>query len=444
MLKKVIVVVLGISLVLTIGSVTQIWAQKIEIEFWYHGSALEVASIEALSKKFEEIHPDVNVKPLCVNLGFAEKIRARIAAGNPPDIAYIYDQDFAYLAEAGQLMDLTPFIEKDPDINIGDRLIWWRKEVNGELKNFGWGTAVEVPALWYNKDIFDRYGVEYPPATLQQAWTWDEFVEVSKKLTRDKSGNSGISDEFNPLDVETFGAYTSGRTQILEVYFLSNNTSLFAQDMEILIDQPENIEVLQAVADLMYKQHVMPTPELSGTFLRNMGAFLQTGKIGMFIEGQWSLQALAEADFTLGVGVVPKFKRALSIDFTFLNGIYSKTKNPEMAWEFYKFLGDPKYVLPVIQSGLWMPLDAQWYTDPDLIELWMTEGVHPPEYRTAVIDALWQTVQVMDEPYIHWWRKEHNKSVYDIIQPELDRLWLGKLDAKTVARDIAEKVRALK
>lgn len=444
MLKKSMVLILATCFVLTVGVVGQIGARSIQIEFWYHGGPLEVESIEATAKKFEELHPDVDIKLVHVNVGYPEKIRTRIAVGEPPDIAYIYANDWAYLVKAGQLMDLTPLIEKDPDIDIADRLIWWTEEVKGKLMNFGWGTAIEVPCLWYNKDIFNEYGIAYPPATLEQAWTWDEFIEMSRKLTRDKSGNSGISEKFDPLNVEKFGVYATLRPQFLEPYFLSNETSLFTEDMEILIDDPKNIEVLQTLADLMRKYYVMPTPEHERTpFLQNTSAALQSKQVAMYIDGQWDLQELAKADFTLGVGVLPKFKRALAIDFTFSNGIFSKTKDPQMVWEFYKFLGNPEYVLPVIQSGLWMPLDSKWYTDPELIDKWMTEGVHPPEYRTAVIDALWKTAQTM-EPYIHWWRKEHQKAVYDIIQPDLDRLWLGKVDAQTIAKDIAKKVRALK
>ena len=54
-----------------------------------------------------------------------------------------------------------------------------------EGKTVGYSTANEVLALWYNKAMFDAAGLPYPPATLEDAWTWDEFVAVAKQLTID-------------------------------------------------------------------------------------------------------------------------------------------------------------------------------------------------------------------------------------------------------------------
>ncbi|GAA3402129.1 ABC transporter substrate-binding protein [Paenibacillus hodogayensis] len=41
-----------------------------------------------------------------------------------------------------------------------------------------------IQVLFYNKDIFDRFGVGYP----RDGMTWDEMLDLSKKLTRKDSG----------------------------------------------------------------------------------------------------------------------------------------------------------------------------------------------------------------------------------------------------------------
>ena len=38
-------------------------------------------------------------------------------------------------------------------------------------------------ALYYNKDIFDEYGVSYPEA----GWTYDDYLAAMKKLTLDRN-----------------------------------------------------------------------------------------------------------------------------------------------------------------------------------------------------------------------------------------------------------------
>lgn len=76
----------------------------------------------------------------------------------------------------------------------------------------------------------------------------------------------------------------------------------------------------------------------------------------MTVSGNWALQAFAEQDFNLGVGVLPKLK----VSNTLLDGaptvIFKSTKHPEEAWLLYKYMADPESVLPLIEGGLWMPL----------------------------------------------------------------------------------------
>lgn len=43
---------------------------------------------------------------------------------------------------------------------------------------------LNIAALWYNKDIFDKFGVPYPSDGL----TWQEAIELGKKLTREDGG----------------------------------------------------------------------------------------------------------------------------------------------------------------------------------------------------------------------------------------------------------------
>ena len=85
-------------------------------------------------------------------------------------------------------------------------------------------TANETSVLFYRKDSFDEAGLEYPPATAQDAWTWDEFVEVAKKLTKDKNGNDATSPDFDPNNVDTFGINFSNYFA-----FYSNGGSLQAR-----------------------------------------------------------------------------------------------------------------------------------------------------------------------------------------------------------------------
>lgn len=83
------------------------------------------------------------------------------------------------------LEDMTPQLQKYKfDLSRFDpkALDAVRKVSNGGL--FGIPYNVNFNALYYNKDIFDKFGVGYP----KDGMTWEETIELGKKLTRNEGG----------------------------------------------------------------------------------------------------------------------------------------------------------------------------------------------------------------------------------------------------------------
>ncbi|MEF3313853.1 extracellular solute-binding protein [Paenibacillus sp. GYB004] len=83
-------------------------------------------------------------------------------------------EDITPLAKSEQF-DLTRF---EPDAlktlrTLGD---------NGEL--YGLPYNMQFNALYYNKDLFDKFGAAYP----QDGMTWDDVVQLAKRLTRIDGG----------------------------------------------------------------------------------------------------------------------------------------------------------------------------------------------------------------------------------------------------------------
>ncbi|WP_028548494.1 ABC transporter substrate-binding protein [Paenibacillus sp. UNC451MF] len=78
---------------------------------------------------------------------------------------------------------------------------------------YGMPVSTTSGALFYNKDLFDKFGVPYP----KDGMTWDEVYELAKKMTRTEGGikYKGLAmsfqhlmlldqNSFNPLDPKTF------------------------------------------------------------------------------------------------------------------------------------------------------------------------------------------------------------------------------------------------
>lgn len=89
------------------------------------------------------------------------------------------------ILDSGYQMDLTPYIQKhDFDLARFEPSSIKMMEQMGDGKIFGipfWN----MPApIYYNKDIFDLFGVDYPTDDM----TWDELYERAQRLNRIENG----------------------------------------------------------------------------------------------------------------------------------------------------------------------------------------------------------------------------------------------------------------
>ena len=50
---------------------------------------------------------------------------------------------------------------------------------------------LDIPALFYNKELFDAAGIEYP----NDKWTWDDMLKAAIALTKDTDGD-GQPDQY--------------------------------------------------------------------------------------------------------------------------------------------------------------------------------------------------------------------------------------------------------
>jgi multiple sugar transport system substrate-binding protein len=73
-------------------------------------------------------------------------------------------------------------------------------------KTVGYSCADEVLVLYYNKTMFDDAKVAYPPASADKAWTWQQFIDAAKKLTKDQNGKTPNDAGFDSNNIVTYGA----------------------------------------------------------------------------------------------------------------------------------------------------------------------------------------------------------------------------------------------
>lgn len=358
-------------------------AEPVNLTFTFWGSASEKNDMETAIRTFNEANPCIVVTGQHIpNTGYVEKLTAMLASNTAPDVAYLGENQAFQWAADGRLLDLAPYLGETPEDTYLKNSIY---RVEDTL--MGTGLATGVMLIYYNKDVFDAAGVEYPPANAADAWTWDEFVANAKKLTKDRDGNTADSAEFNSESIDTFGAaMPAGWTGWYS--FVVSNGGTFANEegTELLLNSPEAVEALQAYQDLIYVHHVTPTPTQRGT-LPAADILMQSGKVAMSMDGMWRVTDFNDTRMNWGIGVLPIWDTPYTPLISTPKVIFASTQHPEEAFQFYQYVSNPEEV-GLFKSGLWAPLELEYFTSEEGLSKWVTapDGEYPPEALDAIVD----------------------------------------------------------
>jgi len=406
----------------------------VTIKFTYWGSPIEKEAIAANIEKFEEKYSNIKVNAMYIpNEDYITKITAMIAGNDAPDVGYLFETQALAWAEEGKLLNINDFLEKDAELKREDFLgnIWYNW---AEGKSLGTNTACEAYGIYYNRELTDAAGVVVP-ATAEEAWTWDEFVEAAQKLTIDTSGNNALDPAFDYKNIKQYGIQFSTWWGVYMNMVFSNGGDYINEDgTEFTLDDPEAVEAIQKMADLINVYHVAPSPA-QVISMPSAVVGLQSNQVAMMIDGQWNLLDLGLANFDFGIGVLPKLKKSITVVLGSPTVIFSSTKYPDESWLLFKWLADPESSIDLHKGGLWMPLMKAWYEDPELIARWAENNpAHPKEYKTAIMN------QVLENgvPGIAYYVKGLN-DMDAIVSPALDQVWLGEKTAEEALNEVASK-----
>jgi multiple sugar transport system substrate-binding protein len=390
-----------------------------KLRFTYWGSEMEKAAIEQMVAAFETANPDVDVEPIHIPYEeYIAQVTAMMQNGEAPDVGYLISLQAPLWAEEGKLLDLTDLIQNDPQLSttlLASRYYYAPGRVAGV------NTAVEATLLFYNKALFDQAGVPYPPADPSKAWAWDQFVEAAQKLTSDVNGKHPGQEGFDPEQIATYGVAFDKTYEGWTFYpfIFSNGGQLVNEDgTRLLLDSPEATEAMQKLADLMWVQHVAPTP-MQDQNLPGYVTMLQTGNLAMHISGQWSLLDYASVrDLEFGVAVLPMFKKPVTVVLGSPTVIFATTQNRDAAIRFYNFHNNPEAV-DLFARGLWMPLQKSYYTEPDKMSIWLDNAAHPVEAHPAFTDYIINYSLPMPSYYLR-----NYAQVLDVaLRPAINSIW---------------------
>jgi multiple sugar transport system substrate-binding protein len=167
------------------------------IQFMFRGGPDEKAAYEEAIERYTE-DTGIKVEMIVTDADqYATKLQAAVSGGKVPDVFYIEQANLQSYVHSGVLMDITELVEES-DVDLDN--IWPfgvdSYRFDGTLQGTPEGKLYGLPkdvgpfAFGYNKTMFEEAGLELPSP--DQPYTWDEFVDITEKLTVDKDGDGAL------------------------------------------------------------------------------------------------------------------------------------------------------------------------------------------------------------------------------------------------------------
>ena len=394
-------------------------AVEVKVAFWGSPEEIDIVtkSMEGWQKEHSEIQVRFEHTPYS---GYDSKILTRVAGGAAPDVIAAEANYFVTFATRGVFLGLNQFIKQDANFKLDDFFgsIIDRFTVDGEVYAIPRDVA-PFACVFYNKDLFDQAGLPYPT----DDWTWDEMLELAKKLTkRDTSGR-----------ITQYGFYGWAWQN-----FIYGNGGDLVDNVKLptktLMDDPKSIEGLQFYSDLINKYEVMPTPLAMANLGMGVDMMFASGRLAMFLSGIWETPALREKyDFHWDVAMFPKNKtgvRRFGSGGTGY-GVMKSTQHPKESWEVVKALTSAPVQAEMARRGLSQPALRSIASGPD----W-AENDLPPLNKKMLNEAV---NYIVFDPFHAGWREIEAKYII----PELDLVKSGKETAEEAVKKIAPKINAM-
>jgi multiple sugar transport system substrate-binding protein len=411
--------------------------EKVKIIYSMWGSAEEGNTTQSVADKFNASQDRIQVEVQAIPWeSYMTKLNTLATADQLPDTGMLKEDGVIQWSSQGMLNDVSSMYEGS-DSKPLDSLAY-----KYQGKTVAYAAANEILLLYYNKDMFDKANVPYPPSVLDKAWTWDEFVETAKKLTNDKKGKHPGDDGFDSQSIVQYGASVENLPWQLETWTLSNGGGFYDNEgTEVKVGEDASIEAIQKVADLYLKDHVAPLSV--GQTDDGIQRTIIAGTVAMATNGAWnvgtSLNAAKEAGLNYGVAVLPYMKDKVTLNTGGANVVFSQSKHPEEAMEWLKWYNSEENNWALISSGIWMPTLEKWYTDETLTHKWLENPNFPPyeEYKSAVVDY----AQSSAARPASWFYTNNTTEFNTLLGSVLGDVWTGKTTAKDA---ISKNLDALK
>ena len=404
MSRKLFALSIIVALVMGLVPVTSFAQDTVTIRYFnFTSSPDHLDDLAEIVAAFEAEHPNITIETSNAPYGdYPTVLQADFAGGDPPDVFELEYQTFVNYAANDVLLDLTGYL--DPDTPYYPRAL---DVFNYEGKQLALPETFSTVVLFYNKDLFDQAGINYPTAD----WTMEDARQAGLAIKALGENIWGIK---APIQFWEFYKRAA-----------QNDCQFFNEDKtESTINAPECVETVETMVGMLDDNVMADDAEQAAEVSGDDKDFFLTGRVGMLVSGIWMFPLFAPADFdwdiTIDLGMAHKGSAFFS------NGvaIAKSTDHPEEAAVWAQFLTASETAARVRIENSW---ELPALDKPEYFQAYLEQT--PPNNRQAVFDSLNAVVTL---PVI-----ERQTEMQDVIGELLDAVVAGELDAQS-AMDIAK------
>jgi multiple sugar transport system substrate-binding protein len=304
-----------------------------------------------------------------------QKVVIELASGKPSfDVIHLsYHVQKRQFEKAGWLADMSGYL-KDPSLTPPDLVesdfsaagLQYARSDKGQMLSLPW--SVDYFILYYNKELFQKKGVEVPK-------TLDEMAVAAEKLTDPKDGIFGFVGR----------GLRNANMAMWSNFYLNYGGEFLDAKGNILTDGPEAVEATKLYQRLLTKA---APPGVAGfNWMESMASFTQ-GRSAMWIDADGWAPPLEDPNASRVVGkvgytIVPAGpKGQFSSTYGDGIGIAAASPNKEAAYLLCQWVASRKQGERLLQAGGGVPFRNSILNDPEV-----RKGVKTQEWLQSVIDS---------------------------------------------------------
>ena len=302
---------------------------------------------QAVIDAYMEKNPGVTSNIIDTNADeYNNSLGISLSAAQPdPDVIWVKDMgSMLQMADKKQLMPLDDLIEKDSyDLSV----------YNGAAEQLQYNdTTYALPyrsdwyVLFYNKDLFDAAGVEYPSNDM----TWEEYRELAAKMT------------YGEGSAKVYGSHHHTWEAMVSAWAVQDGkNTVVAKDYEFLRPYYEQALWLQDNGYIQdYATLKTANIHYSSVFKNQQCAMMPMGTY--FIATMMQAIADGECDFNWGIATIPHpddVEAGYTVGSITPIAISAYTDAQDLAWDFVKFAASEEAADILAQNGVFAGIQTE-------------------------------------------------------------------------------------